>query len=101
MKGFEATLRQVNTSGLSWIRRGTIENTIEKRNNGRGLEQGRVKLVAQCLDKRFTDYLMGLGYDGFKTGEGGEGDIGSHDTYLIFGPSNVKVMSETNVELKA
>ncbi|MDE1856858.1 MAG: hypothetical protein KGH98_02110 [Candidatus Micrarchaeota archaeon] len=51
----------------------------------------------------FTAFLKGIGYDGLIGKEGGEGQyspsnpsegIGTHETYLIFDPKNVKILEE-------
>ncbi len=42
----------------------------------------------------FTDYIKSLGYDGLITFEGGDGNIGSHDSYVIFDPKKVKINQE-------
>lgn len=48
-----------------------------------------------------TNKLKGLGLDGIKAIEGGEGGnnikIGDHDTYVIFDPQKVKVIQESQM----
>ncbi len=55
---------------------------------------GRLKDVAGPHGDLFTQYIQSLGYDGVITFEGGEGQIGDHDTYLIFDPDKIKIVQE-------
>lgn len=48
------------------------------------------KEIAHQMPDLFAKYVQSLGYDGVLAIEGGEGEIGEHDTYLIFDPENIK-----------
>ncbi|HSX45119.1 MAG TPA: hypothetical protein VLF39_03380 [Candidatus Saccharimonadales bacterium] len=79
-----------------FFRAASIDKSLES--IGKGIQVGRVKEAIFSHSASFTNYLRGLGYDGLKTPEGGEGDdIGKHDTFLIFDPEKIKLISETPV----
>jgi hypothetical protein len=45
----------------------------------------------------FSDYVSFLGYAGIAALEGGEGNIGNHDTYLVFDPKHIAIRKEQNI----
>lgn len=64
------------------------------------IDRGNVrsaKTIAANTGHLFTEYIKNLGYDGLVTIEGGEGNIGDHDTYLIFDPEKIKVWQEHKI----
>ncbi|MGH7157234.1 MAG: hypothetical protein ACREGG_03955 [Candidatus Saccharimonadales bacterium] len=96
MEGFAQVLEQKKASlppESPWFVASAIDKSLEAIQGG--INVGQVKGVVASQGSLFTQYLESLGYDGLKTPEGGEGeDIGNHDTYLIFDPSKIKVISE-------
>jgi hypothetical protein len=65
-------------------------DAIEKNN----IHGGNLKKITWNCGKEFTDYLISLGYDGLVSFEGGEGDIGNHDSYVIFDPTKAKIVKD-------
>ncbi len=49
-------------------------------------------VVTECLSQR--------GYDGLVTFEGGEGDIGDHDTWVMFDPDKLAGVNQLFVAEK-
>lgn len=58
---------------------------------------GNLREVAFSTGDLFSDYLATQGYHGLVTFEGGEGDVGNHETYLIFDPDKVKTSQRHKV----
>ena len=46
----------------------------------------------------FSKYIKDLGYDGLIAFEGGEGEQGDHDSYLIYDPEKVKIVKEQKIK---
>ena len=95
MRGFAIELRHIKVSSpeAPWYVPATIDRRLEEIQNG--IRAGQVKKAVFSHTGLFTDYLQGLGYDGLKAFEGGEGeDVGEHETYLIFNPRKVKITAE-------
>lgn len=58
-------------------------------------------LTGYAMSGVFTNFVEQIGYDGVVTLEGGEGDasdesgfIGNHDTYVLFDPTKVAIVSK-------
>jgi len=72
---------------IHWAYETHLRETIEN------IDSGNInypKDLANWFPIQFTKYVQSLGYDGVLAIEGGEGEIGEHDTYLIFDPENIK-----------
>lgn len=54
---------------------------------------GMIREAAVGNGVLFSNFLQESGYDGLRTLEGGEGEIGDHETYVIFDPRRVYVRS--------
>lgn len=88
------------TTELSqWRRRTVLERAITAIQEGT-IDAGSIQDIARPLRDLFTGHIKSLGYDGLITFEGGEGEIGSHDTYLIFDPKKVKLNQEQKITEK-
>lgn len=93
--GFADVLRQLKNDPnipVTWpelIDRILVQIRLDK------ITPGSVRNLAFSFSPQFTTYVSGLGYEGLKTFEGGEGDdIGNHLTYLLFDPNQAKVINE-------
>lgn len=97
LNGFKEVLRQrLNDPNVQWSYQETLRRSIDAINQGR-VGSGNLREAVFAHTDKFTEYLESLGYDGLVTFEGGEGDIGNHDTYLIFDPKKVKIIKERNI----
>ena len=95
--GFRKILKEeIIKSDIEWFRRGSLEQAIEKI-DGRKIGAGNLKEIAQSNGKLFSGYIKSLGYDGLIVLEGGEGENGNHDTYLIFDTEKVKINQERKI----
>jgi len=98
MAGFAQVLEQRKSSlppESPWFVTSSIDKSLEAIH--KGINIGGVKEAVASQGSLFTQYLESIGYDGLKTPEGGEGeDVGNHDTYLIFDPSKIRVLSQTH-----
>jgi hypothetical protein len=84
LEGFLPVLVQErDKEGVDYLSRKVINNAVEAIVMGK-VSVGNLRSVAFGCGWEFTSYLKSLGYDGLITLEGGERDIGSHDTYLVF-----------------
>ena len=66
----------------------------------KALQEGRIlnpKEMLQYTGATARNRLMKLGYDGIFAIEGGGGDVGDHDSFVIFDPKRVKVVEEREV----
>lgn len=70
---------------------------IEGEINSGKVGASNLKKVAQRTGQMFTDCVKLLGYEGLITIEGGEGDYGNHDTYVIFDTDKVKINQERKI----
>jgi hypothetical protein len=93
MTGFDQVLRvNLTKAGLSWFRENVINQSLAA--IAAGVKPGRVREVAFSNGEIFTAYLQGLGYDGLKAREGGEGtEVRDHTTYLVFDCKKVDIVS--------
>ena len=73
------------------------QRAVEAIDSGK-IGSGNLRDIVFSTGKIFTSYIESLGYDGLITWEGGEGDIGDHDTYVIFDPEKAKINKEHVVE---
>ncbi len=97
LDGFKKILKEeFKKPDLKWFVRGGLERAIETIDNGK-IGAGNLKAVVHGDGKIFSNYIKSLGYEGLITFEGGECDIGNHDTYLIFDPEKVKINQEYKV----
>lgn len=80
-----------------WLSQGRLIRAIETidRDLADGSTLGR---AVQNVGGEFSLYLSGLGYDGLITHEGGEGDIGNHESWVVFDPQKVDIVSEQSLE---
>ncbi len=74
----------------------TLRKAIETIDAGE-VKAGNLREVTLSLGPTFSDYVKSLGYEGLIALEGGEEDIGEHDTYLIFDPDKIKINQEYNI----
>jgi hypothetical protein len=90
MEGFAQELEKLKkTGGLAWNVLEAADRAIALIRGGR-IVPGNVKHAVWNFNSQFSTYLVGLGYDGLKTWEGGEGEeISSHETYLVFDPKRI------------
>ena len=99
MHGFASLLHKKLThvpTDAPWYRASFIDTALSKIHQG--VKVGKVADVTRTCAPMFSAYLQGLGYDGLKTTEGGEGDdVGRHETYLIFDPSDITVVKEQSI----
>ena len=56
-----------------------------------------VREVTFAFTEEFSEYVQSSGYDGLITFEGGEGEIGNHDSYVIFDPEKAKINQEHRI----
>jgi len=97
LEGFIGVLKEkLKKPDLKWSVQGAIEQSIETISDGT-VRAGTLKMVTQSHGKLFSDYIKSLGYEGLITFEGGEGGNGSHDTYLIFDPEELKINQEHEI----
>lgn len=54
--------------------------------------------VGPALGKYFSEFVESLGYDGLIAIEGGEGDVGNHDSYVVFNPEKVRIGQRHNLK---
>jgi hypothetical protein len=66
-----------------------LENMLIKK-----ITPGTLRDIAKTEPQLFTSFLQGEGYEGLVCFEGGEGDIGFHDTWLLFDPTSANVTQE-------
>lgn len=93
LPGFKEILKKErNKPDLHWAKQGRIDQVIGNIDSGLGAKY--LKFATQGVGNLFSDYLSSLGYDGLITYEGGEGEVGDHDTYLIFDPEKAKINKE-------
>jgi hypothetical protein len=92
MLGFGAILfEKINQGSLPWYAQAAAIKSLEVINQG--VKPGRVRFATFNHTSLFTAYLEGLGYDGLKSWEGGEGqDVGPHESYVIFSPKKVRIL---------
>lgn len=95
--GFKDVLaNELKDPDLKWPLREIRERAIQAINSER-IRAGNIKYATQSLGKTFSNYVKTYGYDGLATIEGGEGDIGNHDTFVIFDPEKVTINKEQEV----
>lgn len=98
MSGFRGRLLrelQVVPENAPWHKTSFLHRRITEIE--KGIEVGMVRNATLNHSGLFSDYLGGIGYDGLMTWEGGEDNIGSHVTYLIFKPESARVTKEQTV----
>lgn len=94
---FRTKLREVEQDSKSpWFLQIAMHEAIQQINTGK-VGPGSIKLIAVNHPKLFTEYVRSLGYDGLITYEGGDGDVGNHDTYLVFDPEKAKIIQQHEV----
>lgn len=94
LPGFKKLLmEQTAREDTTWWVAGAINTSIEAIDAGK-ITTGRLKEVVGSHGELFTQYVQSLGYDGVIALEGGEGEIGNHDTYLIFDPDKINIIQE-------
>ncbi len=91
--GFGEKLRNELMNVTNRRVKNNINQTLELIDAGE-ITAGNIRDISFNFLSWFTDYIKSLGYDGLITFEGGDGNVGSHDTYLIFDPQKVKVNQE-------
>lgn len=84
-------LTELQREDLRYHQTMAINQTLETigRNTFKGLKD-----ITWNHQRIVTELLMSKGYDGLVALEGGEGDIGKHDSWLVFDPSKTKVVKE-------
>ena len=89
MVGFNRYLiESLDDTKLPWFASNAIYKAVES--IAKGVAPGHVRDVTFNHTVAFKDYLQGLGYDGLKSQEGGEGnDVGNHESYVLFEPSKL------------
>ena len=99
LEGFKEILqKELKKPDLRWSWQAALEQIVETINSGK-VGAGNLKEVTQRTGKMFSEYVKLLGYEGLITFEGGERNIGNHDTYLIFEGDKVKINQEHNISL--
>lgn len=94
---FRTRLREVEQdSKTPWFLQMAMHEAIQQINTGK-VGPGSIKLIAVNHPQLFTEYVRSLGYDGLITFEGGDGDVGNHDTYLVFDPEKAKIIQRHEV----
>lgn len=58
------------------------------------IDMHNLKRATQTIGPELSGYLTGLGYDGLIAWEGGEGDIGPHESWVVFDPHKVSALAE-------
>jgi len=97
-QGFNEFLKEKLKQGsLSWQREGVARSVIE-RISQKHYSTGTIKFTTENCGDWFSEYLQPKGYDGLIALEGGEGNIGDHDTYLFFNTSKPKITKEINLQ---
>ncbi len=97
LPGFRAKLREVEQNPQTpWFLQMAMHEAIQQIKTGK-VGPGSIKLIAVNNPKLFTEYVRSLGYEGLITYEGGEGDAGNHDTYLVFDPEKAKIIQRHEV----
>ncbi|OGZ66412.1 MAG: hypothetical protein A3C50_02590 [Candidatus Staskawiczbacteria bacterium RIFCSPHIGHO2_02_FULL_43_16] len=95
LDGYKKILREeLKRTDVPWFYKSALQTSIDTIDSGkiRGLKD-----VTQSNGELFSDYIKSLGYEGLITFEGGEGDNGRHDTYLIFDPEKAKINQEHKI----
>ncbi|MSR67794.1 hypothetical protein EXS65_03155 [Candidatus Peribacteria bacterium] len=85
---------------LPWNEQRMYRETIGGTQSLSGNPRGILKECGQKTPEYFSEFVRSKGYDGLVTIEGGEGDIGDHDTYVIFNPSKITIHREQSLENK-
>lgn len=99
MSGFADTLRkkfeELESEKTQFSRRfkSKIKEALEYIDNDQ-IRSGNVRDGTYDFSQWFTEYIISLGYDGLVSFEGGDGNVGSHDSYVIFDPKNIKINQE-------
>lgn len=78
------------------IRKDILFNAISEINHNR-INHGNLRNVTYSLSHIFSDFVQSLGYDGLISEEGGEGDIGNHDSFVVFDPEKINIIKEQKV----
>lgn len=98
MVGFRDTIKkELEQPGVRWNYQANLLKAVEVISSGK-VGGGNLADVTRNIGELFGGYCESLGYDGLITLEGGEGDIGNHDSYVIFDPGKVKVIREVKLD---
>ena len=92
----EVLKEELKKPNLRWSWEMALDQIIETINSGK-IGAGNLKEVTQRTGKLFSEHVKSLGYEGLVTFEGGEGNNGDHDTYLIFEGDKVKIDQEHKI----
>lgn len=90
-------LEKIKEASLKWYHVEVLQRAIAAINSGK-VGSGNLRQVTFSTGEMFSHYVKSLGYEGLITFEGGEGNIGNHDTYLVFDPKKVKIIQEQKIE---
>jgi hypothetical protein len=108
MHEFAAILwKELSKANLHWAWERAILNSLEQIGSGK-FNHGNIKTITQCCGKLFSSFIQSLGFDGLIATEGGEPwyqngkghEIGNHDSYVIFDPNKVTVLSGRMMKLE-
>lgn len=90
---FTEHLKKLFEQEASWFLKRRIQEIIGEMYSGR-VRVGTIKLIAQGFGNTLSSVVRNRGYDGLVTLEGGEQDIGDHESYVIFDPTKIGITDE-------